>query len=390
MTSGNLAEEPIVISNQDAAERLRPLADWILFHDREIYMRVDDSVVRTFEGQERVLRRSRGFAPEVINLGKPLEEILACGAELKNTFCLTKGHYAILSQHIGDLENYETLLFFQETLHNLKKVYRSTPSAVAYDLHPQYMSSQFALGLDLEPKIGVQHHHAHIASCMAENHLKEKVIGIAFDGTGFGTDGQIWGGEFLVADFAGFERFAHLRYFAMPGGDAAVRQPWRMALSYLRDSYGSDYRNHIPWLFRNIPEKQISVVDTMLSQGINTVQTSSCGRLFDAVASLTAIQLSVTFEGQAAIALEMAASEGVTEHYPFNIDEGSPGADRRPPNDPWHCRRSRRVAGAQLHCCPVSQHDGPDHVGDSSTNTQGRKVEPCLSEWRNVPKPLPS
>jgi hydrogenase maturation protein HypF len=331
MTSGNFSEEPIVISNDEAAQRLQSIADWFLLHDRDIYMRVDDSVVRTFENRERVLRRSRGYVPEVIDFGRPVQEILACGAELKNTFCLTKGHHAILSQHIGDLENYETLVFFQETLDNLKKAYRVSPTAVAYDLHPQYMSSRFALGLDLERKIGVQHHHAHIASCMAESHLQGKVIGVALDGTGFGTDGNIWGGEFLIADLAGFERRAHLRYVLMPGGDAAVRQPWRMALSYLRDAFGTDSLPFVADLFQHVPANQISIVDRMLARRINTVQTSSCGRLFDAVASLTGIQQAVTFEGQAAIALEMAVASEVTDRYPFAIEEGSPAqVDVRP------------------------------------------------------------
>ncbi len=201
MTSGNISEEPIVTSNEEAWQRLREVADWFVFHDRDIYMRADDSVTRVFEQRERVLRRSRGYVPHPVDLGIELQEILACGAELKNTFCLTKGRYAILSQHIGDLENFETLVFFEETLANLKKLFRVEPRAVAHDLHPQYMSTQFAQRLALEPKIGVQHHHAHIASCMAENHLSGKVIGVAFDGTGYGTDGKIWGGEFLVADF---------------------------------------------------------------------------------------------------------------------------------------------------------------------------------------------
>lgn len=324
MTSGNFSEEPIVISNEDAAERLRPVADWFLFHDRDIYMRVDDSVVRTFENRQRVIRRARGFAPEVINLGHPVEEVLACGAELKNTFCLTKGHYAILSQHIGDLENYDTLLFFQETLDNLKKVYRAHPSAVAHDLHPQYMSTRFAQNLELDRKIGVQHHHAHVASCMAENQLRDKVIGIAFDGTGYGTDGQIWGGEFLIADFASFERYAHFRYVDIPGGDAAIRQPWRMAMSYLRDCFGTPYLTRFSRLFDHVPEKQVAIVDNMLARRINTVRTSSCGRLFDAVASLAGIRQHITFEGQAAVALEMAASEDVSSCYPFEVHDVMP------------------------------------------------------------------
>ncbi len=318
MTSGNISEEPIVVSNQEALDRLGSIADYFLLHNRDIYMRVDDSVARTFESRERVLRRSRGYVPHPVDLGMPLKEILACGAELKNTLCLTKGSYAILSQHIGDLENYETLQFFEETLANLKKLFRVDPQAVAYDLHPRYMSTRYALGLPIERKIGVQHHHAHVASCMAENHLRGKVVGVAFDGTGYGTDGQIWGGEFLVADFAQFERRAHFRYIPLPGGDAAVRQPWRVALSYVRDALGS-----LPSalsLVRTIPEKQLAIVDSMLTRRINTIQTSSCGRLFDAVASLIGLRQEVNFEGQAAIELEMAAQSGLDDSYPFELE----------------------------------------------------------------------
>ncbi len=331
MTSGNLSEEPIVTSNKEAWERLRPVADWFVFHNRDIYLRTDDSVVRELEGCERVLRRSRGYVPHPVDLDMPLGEILACGAELKNTFCLTKGNYAILSQHIGDLENYETLVFFEETLANLKKLFRVEPQVVAYDLHPNYMSSRFALKLLLERKVGVQHHHAHIASCMAENHLRGKAIGVAFDGTGYGTDAKIWGGEFLVADFAEFERRAHLRYVPMAGGDAAVRQPWRMALSYLRDTFGE---NSLPpglQFLQSVPEKQVNLVNAMLARGINTVETSSCGRLFDAVASLINLRQEVNFEGQAATELEMIAQSNLEQRYPFLVDEGEPAqVDMRP------------------------------------------------------------
>jgi hydrogenase maturation protein HypF len=331
MTSGNISEEPIVTSNQEAWERLQPVADWFVFHNRDIYMRTDDSVVRELDGRERVLRRSRGHVPHPVDLGVPMSEILACGAELKNTFCLTKGNYAILSQHIGDLENYETLVFFEETLANLKRLFRVEPRAAAYDLHPNYMSSRFALKLPLERKVGVQHHHAHIASCMAENHLGGKVIGVAFDGTGYGTDAKIWGGEFLVADFARFERRAHLRYVPMAGGDAAVRQPWRMALSYLRDTFGE---NSLPpglRFLQSVPEKQVDLVDAMLARSINTVETSSCGRLFDAVASLINLRQEVNFEGQAAIELEMIAQANLAQQYPFLVDEGEPAqVDMRP------------------------------------------------------------
>ncbi|MEP6644765.1 MAG: carbamoyltransferase HypF [Acidobacteriaceae bacterium] len=320
MTSGNISEEPIVTANEEALTRLALVADWFLLHNRGIYMRVDDSVVRVFEKQERALRRSRGFVPNPIDLRMPCAEILACGAEFKNTFCLTKDHYAILSQHIGDLQNYETLVFFKETLANLKKLFRVEPTAVAYDMHPNYLSSRFALQLPMDRKIPVQHHHAHIASCMAENHLRGKVIGVAFDGTGYGVDEQIWGGEFLVADYSGFDRWAHLRYVPLPGGDAAVRQPWRMALSYLRDTFGSAVPE-LPRLRAAIPEKQHSIVEAMLARNIQTVRTSSCGRLFDAVASLLGLRHVVNFEGQAAIELEMIASTGVEEHYGYDIQD---------------------------------------------------------------------
>jgi hydrogenase maturation protein HypF len=330
MTSGNLSEEPIVVSNTEAMRQLDGVADWFLLHNRDIAMRVDDSVVRTFDGHERVLRRSRGFVPQTINLGIEMAEILAFGGELKNTFCLTKNRFAILSQHIGDLENYETMQFFQETLARLKHLFRVSPQAVAHDLHPGYWSTRLALADDIPRKIGVQHHHAHIASCMAENHLNGPVIGVAFDGTGFGADGKIWGGEFLVADFASFTRRAHLRYVPLPGGDAAVRQPWRMALSYLRDAFGQQVPAEV-LAFPGITPKQIQLVDTMLAKRIQTVDTSSCGRLFDAVAAILGLASEVTFEGQAAIALETAATRATgqpcdlnLEHYNFDIAASDP------------------------------------------------------------------
>ncbi len=243
MTSGNLSEEPIVVSNQEAMLQLGGVADWFLLHNRDIFTRVDDSVTRTFEGRERVLRRSRGFVPQSIDLGIEMDEVLAFGGELKNTFCLTKGRYAILSQHIGDLENYETMRFFEETLDRMKHVFRVAPRAVAYDLHPGYMSTRMALASGIARRIGVQHHHAHIASCMAENHLRGRVLGVALDGTGFGTDGRIWGGEFLVADFAGFTRRAHLRNVLAArrrrGGAAAVAHGAQLSARCL---WGADTR----------------------------------------------------------------------------------------------------------------------------------------------------
>ena len=255
------------------------------------------------------MRRSHGYAPQTLDLGRSLPELLACGGELKNVFCLTKGTHAILSQHIGDLENYETLVFFEETLANLKKLFRVAPRAVAYDLHPGYLSTKYALGLEGLEKIGVQHHHAHVASCMAEHGLSGEVIGVAMDGTGYGLDGAIWGGEFLIASYAAFTRRAHLRYVPLAGGDAAVREPWRSALGYA----GAEER------LAGVPEQRVRAVRRMIETGINTVMTSSCGRLFDAVAALTGLRYEVNFEGQAAIELEAIVDTRCEERYDFAI-----------------------------------------------------------------------
>jgi hydrogenase maturation protein HypF len=315
MTSGNLSEEPIASRNEEVAGRLHPLCDYFLIHNRRIKTRVDDSVVRVFRGGEIPIRRSRGYAPQPVDLDTALRQVLAVGGELKSTFCLTKDHYVILSQHIGDMENYETLEFFRETLDHMKRFFRVQPEVVAHDLHPGYLSTRFATGLEIR-QIAVQHHHAHVVACAAEHGIREKVIGVAFDGTGYGTDGQIWGAEFLIADWSGFERRAHFRYVPMVGGDAAVRQPWRMALSYLVDSFGAV----LPEVsgLATIPP----LVEQALRKGINTVKTSSCGRLFDAVAALTGIRNVANYEGQAAMELEAAAADDFDALYPFDIETG--------------------------------------------------------------------
>jgi hydrogenase maturation protein HypF len=323
MTSANLSEEPIVCRNQDAWPRLHSLADHFLLHNREIQTRVDDSVVRTFEGREYPVRRSRGFAPDPVDLGMPVREILACGGELKNTLCLTKDRYAILSPHIGDLENLETMEFFREALAHLKRFFHVMPEVAAHDLHPNYLSTRFALEESGLPVIGVQHHHAHIASCMADNGLSGRVIGVALDGTGYGADGKIWGGEFLACDFAGFERRGHLRYIPLAGGDAAVRQPWRSALAYLRASFGPEAAGLPLPIFREIESRQLQFVEKMIERQIQTVETSSCGRLFDAVASIVGLRHQTTYEGQAAIELEAAASSA-SGMYPFVLTGGAP------------------------------------------------------------------
>jgi hydrogenase maturation protein HypF len=313
MTSGNLSEEPIVVANEQAHERLGAIADAVVTHNRDIYMRADDSIVQTVDGSPRLLRRSRGYAPGVIELPFDCGELLACGADLKNTFCLVKGRHAILSPHIGDLEHYETQRFFEETLANLKKLFRVSPRVVAHDLHPLYASTRFAESLDGVRRIPVQHHHAHIASSMAENGLDGDVLGVAFDGTGYGTDGCIWGGEFLVARYSGFERYDHLRYFPLAGGDAAVREPWRAALALAPGA-----------TFPGVPEASLRVVRRLLETGLHTVETSSCGRLFDAVAALIGLRTEVTYEGQAAIELEALADPAETGLYPRD------GLDFRP------------------------------------------------------------
>lgn len=323
MTSANLSEEPIVCSNEEIASRLHPLADYFLLHNRRIQTRVDDSVVRTFEGRERLLRRSRGFAPQPINLGIPMHQILACGGELKNVLCLTKEHYAVLSQHIGDLENLETLEVFQETLSHMKRFFRVSPVAVAYDLHPQYLSTRYAESLRGVEKIGVQHHHAHIASCMAENHLDGSVIGVALDGTGYGTDGKIWGGEFLVCDYASFERPFHFRYVPLAGGDTGVRQLWRSGLAYARDAaLGPALFTDRAGLEPSIDPTAFAVVEKMLAQRVNSVDTSSCGRLFDAAAAILGVRMAANYEGQGAMELE-AISEDLPADgdnvYPFDV-----------------------------------------------------------------------
>ncbi len=319
MTSANLSEEPICIANDEAVRRLHKLADCFLVHNRDILLRCDDSVVRISGGRSRQLRRSRGFVPVPVILREDVPSVLAVGGELKNTICLTKGRHAFLSQHIGDLENTESYSFFEEAIEHLQRILEITPRAIAYDLHPGYFSTRWALAHSELPLIGVQHHHAHIASCMAENHLEGRVIGIALDGTGYGTDGRIWGGEVLLADYCGFERAAHLAYVPLPGGEAAIREPWRMAVSYLVRHFGCEFVRDLPFV-TDVPPKNLNVLFQMMARGINSPLTSSCGRLFDAVAALAGIRRQVNYEAQAAIELEMAIGNSRDESaYPFEL-----------------------------------------------------------------------
>ena len=324
MTSGNLSDEPIAYKDDDARQRLASIAEGMLAHNRDIHMRCDDSVVRITAGGEQLFRRSRGYVPEPIPLSLDFPvPLLACGGHLKNTFCLGKGQQAFVSHHIGDLENVETLASFREGIEHFQHLFDIYPKAVAYDLHPGYLATKYALDSDIPQKIGVQHHHAHIASVLAEQGLQGPVIGVAADGTGYGTDGAVWGCEIMAADLRGFERLAHLAYVPLPGGEQAVRQPWRMAAVYLAQAYGDAFWElDIPFV-RELDRSKWRVLTQMIARGINSLPTSSLGRLFDAVAALIGLRSEVLYEGQAAIELEMLAQQpeqGIQSGiYPFTI-----------------------------------------------------------------------
>jgi len=320
MTSGNLSEEPIAIDNCEAVERLGSIADFFLMHDREILLRCDDSVVRSSTGRLRQIRRSRGYVPAPVRLHKELPQILAVGGELKNTICLTRHNFAFLSQHIGDLENIESFDFFCAAITYLSRILEIEPEVIAHDLHPDYLSTKWALQQKGVRLVGVQHHHAHIAACMAENRIDGRVIGLALDGTGYGTDGQVWGGEALISDYASSERTAHFAYVTLPGGAAAIREPWRMAVSYLAQTFGDGFLGlDIPFV-RGLEREKTELILRMMAQRVNSPLTSSCGRLFDAVAALIGIRQEVNYEAQAAIELEMSGrSSSETDGYPLTI-----------------------------------------------------------------------
>lgn len=321
MTSGNISDEPICYTDADANERLKNIADFYLLHNRRIHIRTDDSVARVAKQSAIILRRSRGFAPAPIKTAFEFKkQILACGAELKNTFCLTKDNYAFLSHHIGDLENLETLRSFTDGIAHYKRLFNLAPEIVAYDLHPEYLSTKFALEMDAE-KIGVQHHHAHIASCLADNGAEGEVIGVAMDGTGFGLDGKIWGGEFFVADFRVADRVAHLEYIPLVGGAKAIKEPWRIAAVYLQKTFGDEFLDlDLPFV-QNLNLREWKTLKSMITADTNSPETSSMGRLFDAVSSLLGLRNAVNYEGQAAIELETIADCKASKHYEFEIAE---------------------------------------------------------------------
>ncbi|MBW3664170.1 MAG: carbamoyltransferase HypF [Actinobacteria bacterium] len=322
LTSGNVSDEPIAFRDDDAFERLGPIADAFLTHERPIHTRVDDSVVRVIGDRVTPLRRSRGYAPRPVEVAWPFpRHVLAVGAELKNTFALAKDQHVFVSHHIGDLENHETLRAFTDGIAHFARLFDISPEVVAHDLHPEYLSTKYASELDDVELVGVQHHHAHIVSCLADNAVDGPVIGFAFDGTGYGDDGTIWGGEVLVADRAEHDRVGHLSTVPLAGGAAAIREPWRMAATHL-DAAG--LASEALEVRRRNAERWDDVVAVGRS-GINSPPTSSVGRLFDAVAALVGIRDAVTYEGQAAIELEQAADVTVDAAYPATLDtSGAP------------------------------------------------------------------
>jgi hydrogenase maturation protein HypF len=331
MTSGNLSEEPIATGNDEARRRLSPLADAFLMHDRDIHIRCDDPVVRTFESAVYPIRRSRGYTPFPVHLAWQGPTLLGCGGELKNAFCVTRERYAFLSHHVGDLENYETLCSFEAGVTHFERLFRVQPQALAYDLHPDYLATRYAIDRAERqrlPAIGVQHHHAHIAAVMAEHHrsVSEVVIGVAFDGTGYGPDGAIWGGEILLASYSDYRRAYHLRYVPMPGGAAAVRQPWRMALAWLNQA-GCPWQDDLaPVAASSEEERQVlgrvlGVGQRSALPGANAPLTSSVGRLFDAVAALVGVRQTVNYEAQAALELEARLDPHEIGAYPLELFE---------------------------------------------------------------------
>ena len=319
MTSANFSDEPIIIENDAAFQELGQVVDFLLIHNRKIYNRCDDSVVKITGNQSIFIRRSRGYAPFPIKLSKETKYVLALGPEEKNTICLAGDVYAFPSQHLGDLKNRDSYLAYQEAARRLLRMFQFKPKVIACDLHPDYLSTHYAEELSQQltiPLIRVQHHHAHIVSCMAENNISENVIGVALDGTGFGADGTIWGGEFLLVSPKDYLRVGHLKNIPMPGGEQAINKPWRMTFSYLYSLYGKKIDTVYPVIGK---KKDSQLLKQILDKGINSPLTSSCGRLFDAIASLIGLRDEVDFEGQAAMELEALCKPKYEGNYRYQI-----------------------------------------------------------------------
>lgn len=315
MTSANVNGLPIEHLDSGARKSLSGIVDYFLIHNREIYLPIDDSVIRMVEGKQTMIRRARGFAPEPFK-ALNMRDILACGPNMKNTFCISKEGFLFLSQFNGDLENLETFEHYKNNIEHFKEVFSFSPKVIAHDMHPGYLSTKYALDYDL-PKIAVQHHHAHIVSCMFENNLERQVMGVCFDGTGYGTDGKIWGGEFMICDRLEFTRVGHLDYIKMPGGEKAIKEPWRMGVSYLYKALGTN-KEVCGGLFEQYGEAAQKLID-IIDANINCPLTSSMGRLFDAISNIVGITDKVTYEGQAAIELEAISDIEIQEAYSYKI-----------------------------------------------------------------------
>jgi len=323
LTSANRSSEPMIVDDAPALSRLREIADAVLVHDRPIATRVDDSVSQVLDGIEAPLRRARGYAPLPLHLPSATVALLACGADVKNTFCLATGQRAVLSSYVGDLAIYDVYREYEAMIERLCSLWHIEPAVVCHDLHPQYWSRRFAeTRYPDRPRLAVQHHHAHVAACMAENGVTGAVIGVAFDGTGYGEDGHLWGGEFFVGGYAAFERAAHLDYVPMFGGEAAIREPWRMGLAYLRAA-------GLPWDERRAPVRALApehraILEAQAQRGVAAPLTSSVGRLFDGVAALIGLRERVTYDAQAAIELEALADPGAHPAYEIVVHDGAP------------------------------------------------------------------
>lgn len=343
MTSGNSADEPMVIDNEQALALFNGKTNGTITYNRTIHQRIDDSVAAVYNSKARLFRRSRGFVPSPIQLAFAVDGLVATGAEQKCCFAFGKGLSAIFGQHIGDLKNSETYQFYQEAFSRLGALYRLRPTTVAHDMHPDYLSTLFAQKMGI-PTVAVQHHHAHIASCCAEHGLHGKVLGVAFDGTGFGDDGTVWGGEFLLADYTSYTRVSHLRGVGMPGGDRVAREPWRMAAAYLYDTFGSALPEISASYFPGRSSQELALLHHALRQGIGTPVTSSAGRLFDAVAALCNLGESVSFEAEAAMRLEALCGDiNSVKPYPWR---GGSEIDLRPLIEELCFERSHAVSAA--------------------------------------------
>lgn len=324
MTSGNISEEPIAGENSEALRRLGNIADYFLLHNRDIYSTYDDSVATVADHTPQLIRRARGYAPFPITLSNNSPQILACGAEEKNTFCLTRDNHAFVSQHIGDMENLETVEHYERTVELYKRLFRIQPEIIAYDLHPEYLPTKYALkqiektGMLAAP---VQHHHAHIVSCLADAGVDGPAIGLAFDGTGYGSDGKIWGGEFLIADDKSFKRVGQLEYLPLPGGSAAIKKPYRTAVAYILALLGENALDRRLGFLNSVGNVELELIRKQVESSLNSPLTSSMGRLFDAVSAMAGIRLAIDYEAQAAIEMEMKAYEADDEKgcYPFGI-----------------------------------------------------------------------